>query len=286
VDAKRGSAIMVILLVGLVLAWLVLDMAGGPNPVRDYAMRVLSPVQYALQSLARPVSHAMGGASDMAHLQAELEAARLEIGELRSQVILLQEAKIENEILRRELAFKNTATEGHILAAEVIGYDTNEFLHYLIVDRGEADGIEVRMPVVTSEGLVGRIAETTTYASKVMLLTDPSSSVSARIQRSRGTGIVQGAPGGELLMKYIPQENPVAVGDVVLTSGLGGNFPRRLPIGQITDIVKSDVGMFQVAHLVPAVDLRSLEMVSILMSFTPVDDWELGEEEPDLASAP
>ena len=285
-DGKRGSAILVILLVGLVLAWMVLDMAGGPNPIRDYTMRVLSPVQYALQSLIRPVSHAVGDAGSIANVQSELEAARLEIAELRSQVILLQEAKIENEILRRELAFKNTATEGHILAAEVIGYDTNDFLQYLIIDRGEADGIAVRMPVVTSQGLVGRIAETTTYASKVMLLTDPSSSVSARIQRSRGTGMVQGAPGGELVMKYIPQDNPVAVGDVVLTSGLGGNFPRRLPIGQITAIEKSDVGMFQVARLVPAVDLRSLEMVSILLSFTPVDDWELGEEGEDLAPAP
>lgn len=286
-NGKRSQAVIVILLVSLILAWLVLDTAGATNPIRDYTMRVVSPVQYLLQSLVRPIGKAVGGAGDIANLQEELAAARQEVAELRSQVILLQEAKIENEILRRELSFKNAATEGHILAAEVIGYDTNDFLHFLIIDRGAADGIQPRMPAVTSQGLVGRVTETSTYAAKVMLITDPSSSVSARIQRTRGTGIVQGSPGGGLIMKYIPQDDPVRSGDVVLTSGLGGTFPRRLPIGQITSIEKSDVGMFQVAHLVPAVDLRNLEMVSILLSFTPVEDWDLGTEEaPAAAPAP
>jgi len=286
VEGRRAQAVVVILLITLVLAWLILDLAGATNPIRDYALRAIAPLQYALQNLVRPISKAIGGAGDIANLQSELEAARQEVAELRSQVILLQEASIENEILRRELNFKNAATEGHILAAEVIGYDTNDYLHYLIIDRGSQDGIQPNMPVVTSQGLVGRITETSTYASKVMLLTDPSSSVSARIQRTRGTGMVQGDPAKGLVMKYIPQDDPVEVGDVVLTSGLGGAFPQRLPIGQITSIEKSDVGMFQSACLVPAVDLRNLEMVSVLLSFTPVDDLDLGVEEPSAAQVP
>ncbi len=285
-EGRRAQAVVVILLVTLVLAWLILDLAGATNPISDYALRVIAPLQYALQNLVRPVGKAIGGAGDIANLQSELEAARQEVAELRSQVILLQEASIENEILRRELNFKNAATEGHILAAEVIGYDTNDYLHYLIIDRGSQDGIQSNMPVVTSQGLVGRITQTSTYASKVMLLTDPSSSVSARIQRTRGTGMVQGDPANGLVMKYIPQDDPVQVGDVVLTSGLGGAFPQRLPIGQITSIEKSDVGMFQSACLVPAVDLRNLEMVSVLLSFTPVDDLDLGVEEPSAAQVP
>ncbi len=285
-NGKRSQAVVVILLVTLVLAWLMLDIVGASNPVRDYAMRLISPVQYALQSLIRPVGKAVAGAGNAANTQQELAAAQQEIAELRSEVILLQEARIENEILRRELNFKNAATEGHILAAEVIGYDTNDFLHFLIIDRGSADGIVPNMPAVTSQGLVGRVTETSTYASKIMLLTDPSSSVSARIQRTRGTGMVQGTPNGELVMKYIPQDDPVNAGDVVLTSGLGGAFPQRLPIGQITSIDKSDVGMFQTAHLVPAVDLRNLEMVSILLSFTPVEDMDMGTAEPGAAQAP
>jgi len=286
VEGRRAQAVVVILLVTLVLAWLILDLAGATNPISDYALRVIAPLQYALQNLVRPVGKAIGGAGDIANLQSELEAARQEVAELRSQVILLQEASIENEILRRELNFKNAAMEGHILAAEVIGYDTNDYLHYLIIDRGSQDGIQSNMPVVTSQGLVGRITQTSTYASKVMLLTDPSSSVSARIQRTRGTGMVQGDPAKGLVMKYIPQDDPVQVGDVVLTSGLGGAFPQRLPIGQITSIEKSDVGMFQSACLVPAVDLRNLEMVSVLLSFAPVEDLDLGVEEPSAAQVP
>lgn len=274
----RSQAIVVIVLLAAVLAWMMLDAAGPTNPLREYTVGVLSPIQYALQRLVRPVAHVADGARSAAELEAELAAAREEISELRSQIVLLQEAQFENEYLRRELDFKNSATEGRIMAAEVIGEDTSGFLRYLIIDRGEDDGVREPMPVVTSQGLVGRIVQTSRTSSKVMLITDPSSSVSARIQRTRDTGTVQGVLGGALVMKYIPPEEPVVPGDVVLTSGLGGNFPSRLPIGQVVDVKKTDVDMFQEALLVPSADLRSLETVCVLLSFTPADDLE-GKDE-------
>jgi len=274
VSETRSQAVIVILLLGAVLAWMILDAAGASNPVRDYTSDLLAPVQYAVRRLVRPVARVADGARSVSELEAELEAAREEIAELRSQIVLLQEAQIENEFLRRELDFKNSATEGRIMAAEVIGEDTDGYLRYLIIDRGESDGIRPFMPVVTSQGLVGRIVQTSNSSSKVMLITDPSSSVSARIQRTRDTGTVQGMLGGGLVMKYIPPEEPVIPGDVVLTSGLGGNFPSRLPIGQVVSVRQTDVDVFQEALLVPAVDLRSLEAVSVLLSFIPVDEWE------------
>jgi rod shape-determining protein MreC len=138
------------------------------------------------------------------------------------------------------------------------------------------------MPVLTAQGLVGRISEVSAGSSKVMLITDSSSSVSALIQRSRATGMVQGYPGGELIMRYIPQGDQVQPGDIVITSGLGANFPKRLVIGQVVSVENADVQMFQEARLVPAVNLHDLEFVLVLLNFSPIDV----EATPSPTSAP
>jgi rod shape-determining protein MreC len=221
------------------------------------------------------LSRAVDLVTGLSHLQAENEALREQSAELRNQVILLQEAQIENETLRRQLSFKSSVPSFRLLSAEVIGHDPSNLLQYLIIDRGAQDGVQRGMAVLTAEGLGGRISEVSADSAKVMLITDPSSSVSALIQRSRATGSVQGYPNGELVMRYIPQGDTVAPGDIVLTSGLGGNLPRRLVIGQVASVKRQDVEMFQEARLIPAVNLRDLETVMVLLSFTPM---ELGQE--------
>ncbi|MBM3188020.1 MAG: rod shape-determining protein MreC [Chloroflexi bacterium] len=283
----RRRALLIIALLGLILAWLILDQTGGPNPVRDVFSQVISPVQFALTRMMRPVDLLIERARHLSQVQLENEALRQENIRLQNQIVLLREAQIENETLREQLRFKSAVPHLHLLAAEVIGYDPSSLLQYLIIDRGTADGVQQSMPVLTAEGLVGRISEASLTSSKVMLITDPSSSVSAVIQRSRATGIVQGYAGQELRMRYIPspqrdplfpaqsgewsQEEglPVMPGDVVLTSGLGGNFPRRLLIGQVASVEHRAVDMFQEARVVPAVNLRGLESVMVLQNFVP-----------------
>jgi rod shape-determining protein MreC len=118
---------------------------------------------------------------------------------------------------------------------------------------------------------VGRVTEANLHSSKILLITDPSSSVNAVIQESRATGVVQGKATEGLTMRYIQQTEEVSPGDLVLTSGLGGNFPTRLIIGQVTAVRKKDVELFQEAEVRPAVEFRRLEMVMILTSFEPID---------------
>jgi len=269
VNILRSRAAVIILVLSLILAWLVLDSMGASNPLRDAFSRILSPVQFAMKRMVSPLSRLASTAGHLGSLQEESEVLRRENAELRNQIVLLQEAKIENETLRRQLNFKSAVPSHHLLSAEVIGHDPNDLLQYLLIDRGTTDGIRPGMPVLTAEGLVGRISEASANSAKVMLITDPSSSVSALIQRSRATGVVEGYPGHELLMRYIPQGDTVAPGDMVLTSGLGGNFPKRLVIGQVASVKHKDVEMFQEATLIPAVNLRALETVMVLLSFAP-----------------
>ena len=267
-NVLHSRAIAVILTLCVILAWLVFDQAGNSNPLRDAVSHAVSPVQLALHRLVSPLLRMVRVASHSVTLQSETEALRRENAELRNQIVLLDEARIENEMLRRQLNFKSAVPNRRLLSAEVIGHDPSNLLQYLIIDRGARDGIEMGMPVLAAEGLAGRISETSAASAKVMLITDPSSSVSALIQRTRATGVVEGYPGHELIMRYIPQGDTVAPGDIVLTSGLGGNFPKRLLIGQVASVVQTDVEMFQEARLIPAVSLRDLEAVMVLLSFS------------------
>jgi rod shape-determining protein MreC len=271
VSALRNRVVAIIVILLLILVWLVLDQAQAPNPIKDTFSRIISPVQFVLQRLTSPLASATSWLTHLGKLQSENDAQRKVIVELRNQIMLLQEAQIENETLRRQLNFKSAVPNFRLLSAEVIGHDPSNLLQYLIIDRGTSDGIQRGMPVITAEGLVGRISEASAESAKVMLITDPSSSVSALIQRSRATGVVQGYPGQALVMRYIPQGDTVTLGDVVLTSGLGGNFPKRLVIGQVASVSRKDVEMFQEAEIIPAVNLRDLEMVMVVLNFTPLD---------------
>jgi len=269
VNVLHSRAVVAILVLCVILAWLVLDSMGASNPIRDAFSRVVSPVQFAIHRTVSPLSRIGSAARQLRDLKAENEALRRENAELRSQIVLLQEAKIENQTLRQQLNFKSAVPSYHLLSAEVIGYDPSNLLQYLIIDRGATDDIQAGMPVLTARGLVGRISEVSANSSKVMLITNPSSSVTALVQRSRATGVVEGYPGHELLMRYISQGDTIAPGDMVLTSGLGRNFPKRLVIGQVASVEHKDVEMFQEAKLIPAVNLLDMETVMVILDFAP-----------------
>lgn len=270
-DSSRRLSIAIVVVLLIVLTWLVLDSLALSNPVRDVFSYVVTPLQYAVSRAAQPVVKFVGDLGEISQLRTENERLEQENAELRRQIVLLQEAEIQNEILRRELNFKEAVPNYELLAAEVIGHDSSNLLQYLILDRGADDGIERNMPVISGEGLVGRISEVSSNSAKVMLITSPSSSVGALVQRSRATGIVQGNLQNSLEMRYIQLDADVAPGDLVLTSGLGGNFPKRLVIGQIVKVEHQEVDMFQQATLVPAVNLKDLEVVMIMVSFSSGD---------------
>jgi len=263
------TAIAIAIVLTLVLAWPVLDGLGVVNPIRDTLTGLVSPLQLVFTRASAPVEHVLGAMRSSAHLAQENEDLREELSALRSQCILRDEALIENEDLRRLLDFKSAVPNYQLIAAEVIGRDPSSYLRYLVIDRGAEDGIRVGMPVLTDAGLVGRISRVSQSASQVMLLSDTKSSVSAYIQRSRATGVVQGELDVELRMRYIVQNETVIVGDVVLTSGLGGSFPRRLVIGQVVEIQQNDMDVHQEALVMPAVDASRLETVLVLLNYEP-----------------
>jgi rod shape-determining protein MreC len=277
VDVKglRNWPLLVVVSVASVVL-LVVGWTGALRPAENALSVVVVPMQYAVQRLLKGAGGILSAPYDLQTLRAENQRLKAQVDELVYQLALQHEIELENKSLRELLDLKEKSPdilgpESDLLSAEVIGRDPSNLLRYLTVDRGSQDGVEVGMAVITARGLVGQVREVGPNYAKVVLLTDPSSAVNALVQRSRATGIVEGQTGPNLLMRYLPQNDGVAEpGDIVLTSGLGGHFPRRLLVGEITEVSRSDVEMFQEARLRPAVDYDRLEMVIVVRHFTPI----------------
>jgi rod shape-determining protein MreC len=250
---------------------LILASTGRLQPIEQGALQVFSPIQYALTRLLRSLDGLRDTIGGIGRLQQANEELRRQVESLSTQVEILREAQIENEALREQLGFAEAHPSLEILPAEVIGRDPSNVVHSLIIDRGSDDGVARDMPVITSRGLVGRVAEVHRTSATVLLLTDASSSVTGLVQRTRASGVVQGRMGRSPVMKFVSQDEPLEVGDVVLTSGLGGNFPKRLLIGHITSVTGGDIDLFQEAEIRPAVDTGRLELVMVITDFYPVE---------------
>jgi rod shape-determining protein MreC len=199
---------------------------------------------------------------------AELEG---QVSQLQAQVIELQQRVNETEILAALVDFSRTNPESTYKAAAVIGRDPSPFLHYVVINRGSNDDIRRGMPVVTNQGLVGRVDAVIADAARVQLITDPASAVNIRLQNAETDAVLLGSVTGDVSLDMISQDILVQSGDLILTSGLGGGFPPDLIIGQVISTRSLEFELFQQATVQPAVDFTRLEIVLVITNFRPVD---------------
>lgn len=269
-----GIRLVILALAAVVL--MALQATGRLEPVQSAITQLTSPAQVGATGVTSSVADLVDFVVELRNLRqrnAELEQVT---SNLLVENFELREVQRENEVMRQMLRFAQTRPRldlrGAQIVARVIGQESNNFLEYLMLDLGAGHGIAVGYPVVTDQGLVGRISEVTETTSKVLLITDASSAVNAILQSSRLNGVVRGSPGGDLLMDYIPQGEVFSIGEVVLTSGLGGRFPRGVPLGQVIEIRQRDIDVFQQAVVRPTVNFSRLELVMVVTNFDPLED--------------
>ena len=199
---------------------------------------------------------------------AELES---EVAELQAQVIQLQQQVGETDTLAALVDFSLAHSENTYQGAAVIGRDPSPFLHYIIINAGSNDGVLRGMPVVTDQGLIGRIDSVIADAARVQLITDPASKVNVRLQNAETEASLIGSVTGDVTLDLIPQDINIEPGDLVLTSGLGGGYPPDLIIGQVVNVRSRDFDLFQQATVQPVVDFNRLQIVLVIINFKPVD---------------
>ena len=208
---------------------------------------------------------------DVASLRQRNTELESEVAELQAQVIQLQQQVGETDILAALVDFSLARSENTYKAAAVIGRDPSPFLHYVIINAGSNDGILRGMPVVTDQGLVGRIDSVIADAARVQLITDPASRVNVRLQNAETEASLIGSVTGDVTLDLIPQDISIEQGDLVLTSGLGGGYPPDLIIGQVVNVRSHDFDLFQQATIQPVVDFNRLPIVLVIIDFKPVD---------------
>jgi rod shape-determining protein MreC len=205
---------------------------------------------------------------DLRAVQAENRRLQAALQEMHVRLESLQEMGQENRRLQSLLAMP-APPAGRAVPAQVIGKDATNWFRTLLIDRGSGDGLERNAPVIVPQGLVGRLVEVAPIAARVQLITDPTSSVGALVQRTRVNGIASGDRGTTLRLRYLPLMADVAVGDRVVTSGMGGVFPKGIPLGTVTAVERRSGALFQEAVLEPTADLSRLEEVLVLAGLPP-----------------
>lgn len=286
----RTRYVVLLLLVILIgLAGMALHQLGYLAPAERFITQFLAPVQIGISRVGQGISNLRLGISDMRKLRAENEQLTAEVEQLRSLVIALKEAENENRILREQMGFTQANPTYDLVPAQIIGRDPDNFVQSLSIDRGTRDGVregkivvaagQVRMPgaegspgdqIQVVQGLVGTVVHAGPNYAKILLISDLSSAVNVMLQGTRADGLVTGNGRNPLALKYVRQGEPLAPGAVLLTSGLGGAYPRGLVVGFVTSIQTSDQSTFQSGSVQPIVDLQRLEIVFVVRSFDPI----------------
>jgi len=236
-------------------------------------------VDRAVLAATRPVEKAVGWAVS-GTLRAwdgyvALRHAREEARQLRDRVERLElerqrweQVRAENQRLERLLAFAGGSPDRVFVGARVIGVQLDpKGLQLVTLDRGASAGVRRMMPVVTAQGVVGRVHGVTGGTADVLLLVDRNSAVAARVERSRARATVRGLGGSDLCrLDYALRADDLIEGDLLVTSATDGVFPRGLPVGRVTRLRRQPYGLYQNADVVPAVDVTRLEEVLVITS--------------------
>ncbi len=227
-------------------------------------LTVLMPIQAGMVRIVDATVRLWELYTEIGRLRVENVRLRQQVEALSQEMSRLREQALAAQRLERLLQFRGQ-TPYRTAAARVIGRDPTRWFDTLVVDRGGRDGIRRNAPVVTTDGVVGRVIEVTPTTSRVLLIADSRSAVGVLVQQSREVGVVEGRGGMMLRLKYLSRTALVQVSDLVITSGLGGVFPRGLVVGRVVKVVKEEGALQQEAEVTPTVPLDRVEEVLVLL---------------------
>lgn len=267
--AKKNSiniAVVSLLFVSLLFMSLDIRKRGKLSILEEVVMEGASAAQAGITHVLQSFKDIWFGYIYLVGIGKENLALRDEAARMRERINTMRETVIENQRLRELLAFKDSSGLS-VVTSRVIGIGPTNLFETITIAKGTADGVAKGMAVVTSNGVVGRVLSASDGSSKVLLITDRNSYVDAVIQRSRGRGVAQGDL-SLLQLKYLDRSTDAVSGDILVTSGIGGIFPKGLVIGSISKVDKNAGGTFQYAEIKPAVDFSKLEEVFVVTGST------------------
>jgi len=255
----------------------------GMDFLDAFLLEACAPVQKASTFLIRTVQGTFQRYIFLTQVQQENLMLKQKVAALQEENHQMKELSLTNERLRRLVQFREKISSP-MVASEVIGQDPTSWFKSVTIDKGEKDGVRQGMAVISPEGVVGQILKTSSNYATVLLITDYNSAIDAIVRRTRAKAIVEGKGENRCQLKYLLRMQDVVVGDIVVSSGLGGNFPKGLLVGEIRKVEKDTQGVFQYAELAPSVDLTKLEEVFVITE--PLPFKSPGEKEKKAGKTP
>lgn len=224
---------------------------------------VLSPLQKGVSLATQRVAGFWEWMTSLSHLRDDNERLAAELAAMQAENERLKEVELENQRLQKLLDFKEKVYI-RVALARVIGREPSSWFRTVLLDKGSRSGIARNMAVVTNAGIVGRVIDAAPRTAKVMLITDPGSSVSALVQRSRALGVLAGTGRRMCELRHLSMEDDLQTGDQIVTSGEESLFPKGLVVGTIESVERPPNALSPVVTVRPAVNLRSVEEVFVV----------------------
>jgi rod shape-determining protein MreC len=276
---REGAVVAGALLFAIVALRMSAKNPGELSALDRGILSVVSPAQSAMSFVARGIANVAGRFVELTHVRAENEQLTHENARLRAELASMRRLAEESGRYQRLLGLRDS-TPAETIAARIISIDASPYFRVARVEIDHGEGVVKRgMPVLTSEGVVGRIGRVSGHTSDITLLVDPRSAIDIVVPRTGGRGILRGKPGENgyrCSIEYLTRGEPAQVGDKVVTSGLGGAFPRDLPVGHVTAVLPGAVGLFQEVDVTPEVDFARLSEVLVVAAPPPAADPDAG----------
>jgi rod shape-determining protein MreC len=237
------------------------------NRVDRIVLWLGAPVQFIVVATLDGTSRVIRRYITLMNVERDNERLRAENAQLRAVLSTREEQRLENERLRRLLAVRERAPDAPMVSARVIGVSPTPLFRSFRIDRGKNDGIALGAPVVNADGVVGRVGALNDGYADVMMLVDANSSTDVLVQRTRARARVRGTGSNGRIgieVQYLARTDDVAPGDVLITSGAGGSFPKGLKVGVIEGVERRGFGLYQDARARPSVDFERIEEVLVM----------------------
>ncbi|MCD6295635.1 MAG: rod shape-determining protein MreC [Deltaproteobacteria bacterium] len=234
------------------------------NPAEQFIVQITAPLQRFITQTVNITEKFWLSYFYLVNVRHENRQLKRDVDALRMENIRYREQLSTHQRLQELLQFKKTI-DRPVLAAQVIGLDPTGWFKSIIIDKGKRAGLRLNMPVVNACGVVGRIVSVSPTYAKVLLIIDQNSAVDCLVQRSRDRGMVKGVSTDMCKLDYVVKSSDVTVGDMVVTSGLGGVFPKGLSVGRILDVKEVSGDLFKDIVARPVVDFSKLEEVLVIL---------------------
>ena len=275
---RRRRAVLagfVLASVALITIWFGEPVSGALHVLQRGAQEVLSPIQSGASRALKPLRDVIGWTGDTLSAKGENDRLRAEVGRLRRELATTQTARRDAEQLSglAEIARADGFPQGTApVTARVIARSPTVWWSSVQVNKGSSDGIEVDQPVITGDGLAGKVTAVTGGTATVTLITDERSSVSAQVMPGGADGIVRPKVGdpNDLLLDFVEKGGRIKTGQTVVTSGFRASsgleslFPRGIPVGRVKKVDRSELEIYQTVHIDPFAELKRMDFVQVL----------------------